>query len=96
MRSFFVHFRNRVDLFLKSFHQKTVDSSEFAVTEDADHVARLHLFAEPLDNGGDFRKMSRRNLTVLPDLKDEFAHVKSFLGSQLLFSGDGADSHPVR
>ncbi len=36
-------------LFLKCFHQETVNSAELAVAEDADHVARLHLFAEPLD-----------------------------------------------
>lgn len=96
MRSFFIHFPSGHDLFLKSLHQKPVDTPEFAIAEDADYVALLHLFAEPLDNRGDFCKMSRRNLPILLDLKDEFAHIKSFLGSQLIFSGNGTDGYPVR
>lgn len=39
--------------------------------------------------------MSRRNLPTFLYLKDEFAHIQSFLGSQLLFSGNGADGHSV-
>jgi hypothetical protein len=80
-------------LFLKCFHQETVNSAELAVAEDADHVARFTCLQSHSTIEGTSAN-ERRNLPTFLYLKDEFAHIQSFLGSQLLFSGNGADATP--